>query len=198
MATNYPGPYEMRLFYNANLGNPEHVMHLSLDLPDVPDPGDTFDLIDVQRHSGVTHTLEFETEVLLTLLQPIWPALTDFSRAELWKYEALTFNSDFVSAYTPVITNGTAATASIVAGQAIVTMRTVAGGIFKLSMMESYLVAGARQSFPTGNAAVNALADYFTSLDHAWIARDNARPFAALHFMPGQNERLWKRLYRPS
>lgn len=198
MAINYPGPYEMRIFYDTQLAFGRHTMKLNIDLLETPSPGEDFENISLKTHNESSLTLDESVEGFLTALVPLFNTSVDFSLVELWSYAAESFEGTFVSAYDPVISSGDSGAAIQPAGQAIVTFRTALGGIAKLSLMESILPPAVDQSFPTNTAAVNTLAANFTTPNQGFLGRDNSRPIAAKGFYPGQNEALWKKYNRTS
>nr|CRY96454.1 hypothetical protein [uncultured prokaryote] len=197
MAINYPGPYELRIFYDTQLTFGAHVMKLNLDLDSDPEIGAEFEDISTENHDASTTPLNSLTEALLTVLAPLFQSTTDFPLVELWSYAAGTFDATFRAAYDPVVSNGSAGTA-IPAGQAIITFRTAGGGIAKLSLMESNLTAGPDQSFPTASTPINNLASFMTVASRPWLGRDNTRFLVPKAYFPGQNEALWKKYNRTS
>jgi len=198
MAINYPGPYEIRLRYAttpSGLAQIEHEARYNLDLDGTPTPGDGFDTITVKQRGGSTAALDTTIDSWVTTFKAMFPATTDIIGAELWKYTAGTFQSSYVSSY-DISEIGTSGGDSIAAQQAILTFRTVEGGIMRLSFMETPHVIGSSQSFPTSQTGVNALAAVVVASSNWILARDTSYPIFAYRFHPGQNEALFKKRFR--
>ena len=205
MAINFPGPYELRIFYTSSDINPggpmQHEMRLNVDVDDAVSPGDPFDTIVIKCADLATPFLDDVVEDWLALLAPLLAPTATFDFVELWKYPTeQSFESEFVSVYTPLVTEGTHAGAAIPASQSIFTFRTLEGGIMKVAGMETSFSPGIRQSRSQMASALGALADYVIggngSYGAPFLGRDTSYPFATIAHFPGQNEALFKRRYR--
>lgn len=196
MATNYPGPYELRFHYDTQLTFGEHVQRLSLDLSVDASPGDPFTGLSAQTRGGVDIELEQAVEDWIALIAPLYSTTVDFPLVELWKYAPGTFDATFIAAYDPTNDNGTAGVAPVAGGQVVMTFRTIEGGILKATFMETSLAAGPSQSFPTTVGAVNDVSEFIVSPDNWILARDTSYPIAPRAYFPGQNEALWKKYNR--
>lgn len=197
MAINYPGPYEFRVFLDSTSFSIPHEFRVSVNLNTDPTPGDAFSAIDCLNWDTTTQTADVTAEALLLLLAPFFHTSVNFTHVELWKYTTGTFESAFISAYSPVATTGgSSSLGTVPAQQIIMTFRTVGGGIAKLTIMEPTVSGSTRLSYPTGTASYDNLMAYFAGVDQPFNARDNTRPFAPLRFMPGQNEKLWRIINR--
>ena len=200
MATNFPGPYQLRIFYEVGPGlypDMVHVMQLNLALLSDPDLGTLFADIDVVARIVATHPLATVTDEISALMQPHFNS-TDVTilYAELWKYEAGTFNATYVSSYV-IDLPGTGIPASWPAGQLIYTFRTYEGGVMKVSLQETTTEWGNSVSYGDLSQEAQDFADYFTG-DTAsfFLARDTSYPFICLARHPGQNEALFKKRFR--
>lgn len=195
MAVNFPGPYEVRIFYDTQLTYGRHVLRMSCNLESDPDPAEDFANIAVLNWDLSALSLQAATDAFVTLVKPLLGVGTDIYLYELWKYQAGTFDADFVSAGTSSAAGALGGTAQA-AAQTIITFRTAGGSIMKVNIMESNNAPGPDQSFPTGSATLNSLAAYLVGQSHPWVARDGTRPIAAKGYFPGQNEALWKKYNR--
>lgn len=205
MAINFPGPYELRIFYtssNITPGGPlQHEMRLNVDVDDAVSPGDPFDTIVIKCADLSTPFLDDVVEDWLALVAPLVDDETTFDFVELWNYPVeQSFESEFVSVYSPTVTEGTSVQNPQPASQGIFTFRTLEGGIMKVSVMEGVTVPGVRQSRAQMGGAQGSLADYVISGNGSYgapfLGRDTSFPFATIAYYPGQNEALFKRRYR--
>jgi hypothetical protein len=196
MATNYPGPYELRIKYDTQQTFGKHVQRLNIELASDPEPGPvTFSELTVLKNTGQA-ALDVAVENYLAEFRGHFNTATDIGPIELWKYTPGTFDSDFVTVYEPTIVAGTDGGAVVIAGQAIVTFYTEEGGVLKLNFMESVYSPGPDQSFPTNIGDINNLADWVAGPDGFLLGRDTSRVLARKGFFPGQNEKLWKKYNR--
>jgi hypothetical protein len=196
MATNYPGPYEIRFTAVAAGFVEDHEFRMSLNLNADPAPGDDFDTIEVLNHDSTTDTLDITTEALLGLIVDIYNTNVAFPLVELWRYTAGTFDAFFISAYAPTADQGMAGGGITPASQAILTFRSSNGGIAKLVFNEATITPGVAVPISLAPATILAIALEFAGDHRPFVARDNGRPFAPLRYLPGQNERLWKQINR--
>jgi hypothetical protein len=194
MAINYPGPYEVRIFYTVT--SFVHVQKLNVRLETDPTPGDDFSTINALRRDDAPYALDSEVDDWVVLMKAIYNTVsTTIDYAELWKYTPGTFDASFVSTY-PIAVAGTSGTTTNAAGQYIITFRTTEGGIMKLSFMESIMALAARDTLPLGNAGADAIADAVVAGTSPWLARDTSYPFSCIAAYAGQNEALFKKRYR--
>lgn len=198
MAQNFPGPYELRIFYNATFASItySHVARLSLDIASPPDVGEDFlTIIPIHRDGSVLKDLDEVKDDLITVLQPLFHTSTNFVNAELWKYETDTFDSSFVSVSTIGLV-GTSSTATAADAQTIWTLRTTNGGIGKLDLRHTIAAQGVYLDYPTGSAIVDDVFDYLSAADSVFIARDDGWLAAPFKYLPGVNERMTRRRLR--
>lgn len=199
MALNFPGPFEVRLTQTALFASDPlaHTQRLSVDLTTDPPPGTGFLSINVKTKGGIlTPTLASAIEAWLTLLKVQFADETSFGIVELWKYVPLSFEASFISSYNPTVVLGTSLDTTVKANQEIYTFRTTEGGIMRINLMETVRAVGLTISYPTGDAAEDAIFDFITS-DANWIlARDTSYPLASLNFLPGQNEKSFRQRFR--
>ena len=189
MTLNFPGPYEIRLFYTCTINTPlTHVARYNIQLVGVPDPGDTFDTITVLQRDGNTKALDVLVDEWVALMQAIYStSQTTFVRAELWQNVFQSFQTSFVSTYALGL-SGSVAQNVVAAGQSLVTFRTQEGGILKLSFMESIIASGPSDFEPFSPSALQAMVDYVLAVTNCFLARDTSFPIAVIGHYPGQNE----------
>lgn len=200
MALNYPGPFEVRLFYQTNetpAAIAAHVLRLSLNMSIEGAPGDPFsDWIPFQKNGSAVSSLDTHVDALVALLQPFFNTATDIVQAELWEYAPLSFDAVYRSSY-DITLAGTSGGATQVASQGVVTLRTVNGGIMKVDLRGIISTPGPTQTFPTGTTIVQNLVNYLVGGTNIWWGRDNSYPLVPLRWMPGQNEHAWRIANRP-
>ncbi len=200
MAVNFPGPQELRLNYRVGIDTPlalDHQLRLSFFTAAEPDPGTPFDEIMVVPREIANRSLNLVVDELVTLLQPFFTAAGGaFLNAECWLYTIGTFDAIWISAY-DVSEVGTGIVAAQLGGQSIYTFRTIEGGLFKVTVMESSQTQGPSVVYTDMAAAAQALVDFFVEDDESWfLGRDTTYPLLFLKLHPGQNERTFKRRYR--
>lgn len=201
MALNYPGPYQLRVFYTctvAGTGTIQHSLRLNCDLDGTPGVGDPFSGITCKQRVGAGDTLDNVVDGLINVIEDVYnDANADFDYAELWKYEALSFDASYVSTYA-IGTPGVDVGPVIPAGQSIFTFRTLGGGQFNLHLMESIIYMAPPTEYADLGVDETAIADYFTADAHSFFwGRDNTYPSICLRRNPGQNEALFRKRYRP-
>lgn len=152
--------------------------------------------ISIQLLGGGTATLQSVANGLLDFIRPLYPTTVTIGSFNLWKY-VTEYSRDFVSA-------GTANTAvvgtggSVVAQQLTISFRHANGGIGKVVALECNIAGDAKSVLipnPAGDR-VQKLASYLLSTASPMIALDNSFPVAPLFSALGQNESVWRKVYR--
>lgn len=183
----YPG--FVKLFY-AN-GTHQHHQILPV-LPDSHGPGEEPTFLINPPGSDVI-AMNTAVDAYIAVADNLFNATTNFQFAEFWNIP--TPGGDPVFEYIYEIgAPGVAASANIVAAQAVLSFRTSLGGILKLYFMESALVIGNPDPFPFSNATMAALAAYFCSLSTGWVVgRDGGKPLSGLRATTKINDALRKK-----
>lgn len=200
MALNYPGPYQLRIYYtvgSAPVLPLKHVIQFNVDLDDPPVLGDAFADMDCKARAVASHPLDLVVDELVAALVAVYAvADANFDYAELWSVEPLSFNMTYVSSYV-IDEPGTDIGDTVPSGQTIFTYRTYEGGIMKVSLMETTGAAGPTVAYSDLSADWKAIADKFTGdADSFYLARDTSYPFLCLAIHPGTNEALFKARFR--
>lgn len=201
MTLNFPGPYEIRLFYTVPISGftaLQHQARYNLRVDGTPDPGTPFSGIDALRRDDSPFPLDSEVDDWVDLIKGMYSStgLSTIDFAELWKYTPGTFEAQFVSTY-PIAVTGTTAGTTANSGQVIVTFRTAGGGIMKISLLETVISSAGPDTLPFANAALDDMADQIVAGTVPWMARDNTYPFACIAAYAGQNEAVFKKRFRP-
>jgi hypothetical protein len=198
MALNYPGPYEVRIFYTTTISSVvlTHSQRLNIALVEPITPGTTFNLIGAVRADASPDNLQTVVDEWVALLRPLLSSSgSSIVLAELWKYTPGTFEAEFLSSY-DINLAGTNAGATTLASQSVWTFRTAEGGILKINLMEGVVSQGAKTLYAAQGAASKALVDYVIADDKVWLGRDTSYPFSHIAQFPGQNEALFKKRLR--
>jgi hypothetical protein len=198
MAINYPGPYEVRLQYTTVVAGLqlEHLMRLNCNMDSDLGVGFPFaSWLAIQKGGGQL-SLQSCVDQLVIYLRPLFRTDSTFVGAELWKYIPNTFDAEFRASYAIALPGSEGIQATSAAGQAIITFRTVEGGIMRINLMESIFGAGAYDAAPFANSGISALATYLIGTAGWVLGRDTSYPNVALKFLPGQSEKLFKVRYR--
>lgn len=194
MADNFPGPYQMRVFYAVQ--GRSHVQNINCDVIGTPAIGTAFADITLVTKDAVGIAADTAVDEWVDLIDGRLATVDAvINRAELWKYTDLTDLSTFVSSYSIGVA-GANGIATKPASELIMTFRTQEGGIMRIVIEESTAVVGAKQPYPPSDAGDQAIMDYVVASDTWMLAKDTSYPVVALNFLPGQNERAFKKLYR--
>jgi hypothetical protein len=197
MAINFPGPYEIRLFYTCSSGNViiEHQARYNLDLSATPTPGDAFSVLSAVTRDAVNVPLDDAIDAWIVLIKGAFNSTTTFIRAELWAYEPNSFDASFISVY-DIAVAGTSGTATVAAQQSMLTFRTLEGGVLKLNFMESITPGQAIDAPPYTPSQWEDVRAFVLSGSNWILGRDTSYPFAAIAHYPGTNEALFKKRFR--
>lgn len=196
MALNFPGPYQADIFYSCVVdGVPmDHVMKLNVDCEGPLTPGQDFSTINfVTRDAGLTPGYAAILD-WVDLAKAFYATTSVFSRCELWSVAPESFDRTFISA-ADIGEAGTHPQITSAAGQLIYTFRSAEGGVMRINFMETVVGLGVTSNLPVGDPNFDAV-PLFVNSDANWIlARDTSYPIAAIHMLPGKNERLFKVRY---
>lgn len=200
MALNFPGPGEIRIFYDVISNNVvfHHVQKLSCVVDGgQPAVGTPFADIDLQLRDLSLIPASTAVDNWVLDMKALYNSGNGniINRAELWYYDEGTFDATFVSSY-DVNVQGTSGSAIVAGGQVIVSMRTSLGGIFKLSFMETIIAAGVTDPGTIANANLESMVSDIEDGLYPWIGRDGGSPIVRIAAYPGQNEAVWRRRFR--
>lgn len=201
---NYPGPYQVRMFYSTTpTGFPtlQHQARYNIDL--TPSgaiaPGTLFSAISIKRRDAVAETLQAYVDRWVVLVKAMMATAANntIDYAELWYYDPGTFNAAFVSAYAINVAGTNAGTATG-AAEKIMTFRTIQGGTMRLHFEEMAASSGgAPDTPPFALGPDDAIQVMVSGVTNAWLGADTSYPFATIALYPGQNEALFKKRFRP-
>lgn len=201
MASNFPGPWQLRIHYDCEPGSHpsvDHVLQLNIALDAVPEKGAAFTTIDVVRRTGTPVALSAVVNALVAVLQPLMSAAdTALNFAELWRFADLSFEAEYYSSY-DISLPGTAGAAGVPAAESIYTFRTLEGGYMRVHLIEQYHEPGISLNYSNLGSASQDLCDFIVDPSTAYfLGRDTSYPFITHKLSPGQSEALFKKRFRP-
>lgn len=174
-----------------------HTLRVWVAASGTPTVGQSPADIQIQKRGGGTGSLQAVADQMWGFLRLFWLNSISCSAFSLWRYATET-RRDFYSGGT-VTTPAASGTGSIQpAHQLTLTFRHALGGIGKLVLLETTQGGNTRIAL-VPNAAGSApqrLAAYIMSADSPMIALDNSFPISPLRDSRGENETIWKQLYR--
>lgn len=200
MASNFPGPYQLRYYYTSAPGLlPQftHVLQFNIDLTDPPTPGDAFLDLEVERRVGVPVALNAVSTAFVDVFKAILSlADQEILYAELWAYTPGTFDAQYISTET-INTAGTNGGSSTAAQQDIWTFRTLEGGIMKIYTQECIDTGVLQDSYSDLDQSEKDFADWFFDDASSYaLGRDTSYPHAFFRRSAGQSEHMFKLRFR--
>lgn len=198
MTANFPGPFEVRFFYETSepTAIKDHETRLSLEMAVEAAPGDPFSMWFPLKGDGSSlDSLQVHVDAFADTWALVYDGSSTLVRAELWEYAPGTFDSIFRATYS-IGVPGDAGGADVAYSQAIWTFRSELGGSMRFDLRGAAFSKGASLVYPTGITTVDAIFGYFISSDRCWKARDGGRPLSAIKFLPGENEHAFKQVNR--
>jgi hypothetical protein len=197
---NFPGPYEIEfevIGYTAPVRT--HKIRLSVVNVGTPTPGDPATSIILQKKGGATTTLQAAADLAWGFLRPFFSTTLNCPSFSFWRYVPGTRGKDFITSGTITNPAGTGGT-TVAAHEIVMSFRSANGGILKTVLLET-INTGSAQTALIPNSAGNIAqkwAAYVLSADSVVFCADDAYPIAALRVSDGENERIWRKLFRPS
>lgn len=198
---NYPGPYELRMFYTtapATMTPLQHIARYNIDLTAAPVPGALFTSLTPILNGGSPVNLAVYCDNWVNLVKAVVSnqANNTIDFFELWKYDTLSFEASFVSVYSVAVA-GTVVGPSTPANEQIITYRTKEGGIMRQHFMEMGNQGTAVPDTPPFTSTTfDAIRVFVTGVNNAFLGRDTSFPFATIAKYAGENEKLFKKRFR--
>jgi hypothetical protein len=152
--------------------------------------------VQIQKRGGTTASLQSVADQFWSFLRLSYGVTITAANFSLWRF-ATENARDFISGGSVANPAGTGAS-PVIAGQCTLTFRHALGGIGKIVLLESGNGGDSRSSL-IANAAGSAtqrLAAYLMSADSPMVALDNSFPVTPLRDSRGQNEAIWRLVYR--
>ncbi len=200
MTVNFPGPYQLRIFYSVTAtpgGEMQHQMNFNVDVEGTPVVGSLFSAISVSSRDDTTDTLDQVVEDFLALIDINFnDAVTTFDYCELWKYLGASFDAVWWSTYTPVHTWTNAGSVQK-ASETIYTFRSAEGGVMKMTALDTIAVPALPYRYTELSGDNQTLVDWMlANATCFFLARDTSYPIAFMGMFSGQSEHVFKARYR--
>lgn len=196
---NFDGLWTMRYRYSTvptGFIAMEHRLTFDVKMSAAGEVGDTFDNFLLTRRDGDIVDAETWAAAFTAILKTTLNATSEIATAELWFTPEGTTDSTFYSVLA-IGEVGSQVGNAAVAQQTTLTFRSAAGGIARIQVMEGYSSGNQYEYPPYSLAPFEALSDLVVSAASPVIARDNAFLIAPNRMSNGQNEKLWRKRYRP-
>lgn len=199
MASNLPGPYEIE-FTLSGWTNPlrEHVLRFSVVALSNPPAGTLPTAIDIQKQGGGTAKLNIVADQIWSFYRLMYPAAITVVGYTLWKFVPGTLAKDFIASGTVTSPTGSGSGSITPAHQVTLTYRSANGGILKNVILETLQTGNTRTTLipSAAGSATQRIAAYHLSADNVALARDDSFLVAALRDSRGENEKIWRKLFR--
>lgn len=200
MASNFPGPYQLRMYYDVAPGafaNVTHRMTMNIDVTNSPSPGTPFSGIDVSRRVGIDVALDTVASELQGVTRPLMSTADALiTYAELWKYTPGTFDAQYISTY-DISLAGLSGSAGRVTGVQIYTWRTAEGGIMQIYLMETVDTGNDQVAYNNLGADDTNFMDFFYEDATSYaLGRDTSHPLVPLRMSASRHEALFKQRFR--
>lgn len=171
-------------------------MGLNMDMATLADPGDPLSDWEVLARNGSPVNATTWLTGFIDKLKVNFDTNADFNYAELWQYTPGTFDAHYLTTE-PIGVAGTQTPTSVKDRQDVYTFRSTLGGSARLTLMHPVGDVGITAGIPVGTTRVDELAENCVAPSSPLLARDNGYLFAALHYLPGASEFLFKKRLRP-
>lgn len=197
---NYPGPYELEFEISMGVLIParNHKIRVNVALVAPVATGTLLSAILVKKAGGGNASAQAVADQWWSYVRLMYAAGVSCTSVTLWKYVTNSFAKDFVSAGAVALPVGATGSAVALAHQVTLSFRAANGGVIKLVLLETttaYETSTTLVPLSTGTAQ-QKIAAYYLSADSIALARDDSYAVAALKNAGGQNERVWRKIYR--
>lgn len=194
MTLNYPGPYTVEIKYQVS--SLTHTQRLNCDITNSPAVGDAFSTILVLQNDTLTTSLDLAVEAYLLTIVPFFNTSVQVTSVKLFKNVALSFERDYVSAYTPTTNAGTSASPTVLSDQQTYTFFTAEGGVMRTVLLETKDGGNSQLGYGALGASSQTHVDYIIGNNGWIIGRDTSRVRAFNLLSQGQNESVWRKRNR--
>lgn len=195
MASNFPGPYEVEIFYTVD--GLQHIQRLNFDATTELFPGDDADVETMVTRGGVvTPSIGVAVEAWTTLAGARFDQNSgDWDSFNVWKYTPGTFDRIFITSeqITSIFSGGTVSRES---QQDIYSFRTQEGGVMRVMLMETRSISVDCVNYGDAGSQEQDIVDFIVSEENWMLARDTSYPIAFVRVCGGQNEKTFKQRHR--
>lgn len=191
--TNYPGPWQMRIFYTSVFASVTytHVCTMNMDVDGDPDPGSAFGDYDLPSRSGLVYNAATWAAAIAADMADVFPTASNIFLAELWKFADGSYNAAFQSSMALDV-DGTVGAGAVEDSQNIWSMRSQNGSHAFFELLHTTLDPGPKLAYGDCAQTVQDIFDTLTALDSPCLARDGGYLFSPLFYLPGRSEHLFK------
>jgi hypothetical protein len=193
MTLYLPGPWEIEILYVD--GGLTHIARYNCDMNVAASVGDPMSAFIVERRAATPTAADLIITNWVTLIKPLFSTTTNFTTANLYKYNVGTMSKVFYASYT-IGQVGTGAGAFQPTQELILTFRSQLGNPIRLSFLEIVTDSRVRQPIDDAPANVQAIADFTTGVQSWILARDGSYPVGQLNACYGKNDALERQRYR--
>lgn len=197
MANSKAGQYRLEFSlqgYTAPIRS--HVCGIWVQPSSTPSVGDLPTDIDIQLLGGSTAKLDVVALDYANRIRPLYNTAITIGTYTLWRY-VTNYSRDFIASDT-VTPTATGSGSITIAGQLTLTFRHAGGSPSRHTFLESN-VSGDTQNALVANASGNSIQKYAAwvlSATSPVVGIDNTFPVATLSESRGQNEKVWRKIYR--
>lgn len=197
MARNLPGPYAIEIGYTVSGRN--HSLLLNCIAVGSPAPGTPATGVSLATRSGGSINVATAANDVWGIVRLSLNTGAGSTGWTLWRYDVGSDDKVFITAGAMTVAAGASAIITVAASYQILSMRTGAGGIMKVTILDT-VHSRQDQLIVVPSAAASTLPEklsaYMLSASGWIIGRDDSYPVAALRQSYGQNETVWKKINR--
>jgi hypothetical protein len=188
MAPNSLSPAFLKIKYTAN--NHPHVMTMGILPDDIDVPAED---MTVTTKFGTPFSLaSWLTEEFASKWEAFFKGTDSLDEAEVWS-QPTPSDDPLFKGVIAIAAVGSSAGTTQPFSQAVLTLRTTAGGIAKMYLMEGTFTVNTHDPRPFSSAAVSDLATLLTGPSSILYARDNSFPILGLTWNTKTNDALRKK-----
>lgn len=193
MPDNFPGPYEVEIKYTTSGRQHTQRLNTNIDIP--PSIGADPTTITLQTRDGVGVILDVAVKAFVNTIKVWFHSSTTFDSYNLYLHPGGASPRVFYATGALGIA-GTSAVATNPAHQQTYTFKTLEGGVMKIILLESGFAGQTRVPYASLGAGEQAFMDSVVAGSNWILARDSSYPIIALNGVGGQNEVVWRKIYR--
>lgn len=188
MAQNSLYPGFVKIKYSSN----GHIHHQVLPVKaDTHAPGEEPEFL--LRDNANVVLMSTAVDAYIALIDNAFNTTDSFIVAEYWNIASVDADPVFEYAY-EIGATGAAVAADIPNSQMCISLRTSAGGLLKLYLMETGFATNLKDDYPFSNSSVAAITAYLCATSTGWVVgRDGTYPISPLRMLTKVNDALRKK-----
>jgi len=195
MASNLPGPGELRFYYTT--AGRIHSQRFNVRIDGNPEPGVVDTDVSILRRDDIPVTFPDAADSWAQVFKGFLATESSIDYCELWRYAPGSTDGEFISV-TALGVNGLVATSVNPAHQQTFTFRTQEGGVMKIIMLETTSTSNDVTSMAVAPGGIlDTLLDFVIDPETSiFLGRDTSHIVAGLRRSQGQNEKLYRKIFR--